>query len=430
MTTPHILEPHGRASVGCPRGRHAASGDLRPIPIYGTEFSRDPRPTFAQARLMGPIAPVEIYPGVYGYMTTGYRSALFLLRNTPTLFAKDPRNWQAWREGQIPADSPALMMMMYRENALWMDGPPHTRLRGSITDSLDLVDTHALERTVARIADNLIDNFAARGYADLVEDLARPLPMQVLMEMFGCPQELGWRIVGALAMLFDASQDSAKANAELEAACLTLARLRRREPAADMTSWLLNHRAQLTDQEMIQQILLVVGAGTEPSTNLIGNILMRMITDGRLAGNVYNGVQSISEVLDETLWDDPPMRTYSPLYPCRPMAYEGITLHPGIPILVSFGAANSDPDLLLGRRAGNRAHLAFSAGAHGCPAPDLARVLVETAIERVLDRLPDLTLACRPDELTRRPGTFHSGWNALPVRFPPTLSSPMSGGFR
>jgi len=112
--------------------------------------------------------------------------------------------------------------------------------------------------------------------------------------------------------------------------------------------------------------------------------------------------------------------------------YEGIRLLPGVPILVSFAAANSDPALAAGadRRAGNRAHLAFSAGIRACPAPDLARVISETAIERVLDRLPDLALNCSPSQLVRRPGTFHSGWTHLPVTFPrtePTGTYPTGG---
>ena len=202
-TPPSTTTP--AADPGCPRGRHAAAPTVRPLPIYGDAFTHDPHPTYAQARRMGPVAPVEIEPGVYGYMTTGYRSALYLLRNTPGLFAKDPRHWTAWRTGQIPETSPALAMMRHRENALWMDGPKHTRLRGSITDSLELVDTHALEASVAALAHTLIDAFAQRGYADLIADFAAPLPLKVLMAMFGCPEELGWRIVQALGMLFDLS---------------------------------------------------------------------------------------------------------------------------------------------------------------------------------------------------------------------------------
>lgn len=416
----------GRPSGGCPYGRPVADSYARPIPIYGPEFSANPRATYERLRAMGPIAPVEIALGVFGMITTTYQAALYLLRNTPEKFAKDPVHWSALQAGQVPADSPALPMMQRRPNALWMDGPVHARLRQSITDSLNLVDTHALAATVTRITDTLIDAIAARGQADLVSDLAGQLPTLVLIEMFGSPPDLGRRIVLAVAKLFDTAQDAVQANADLEAACLELTRLKRHSPGQDVTSWLLAHPAALSDPEMVQQILLIFGAASQPCTDLICNALLLMINDDRFAGNVYDGVQPVGDALDDVLWQDPPVANYCPLYPRNPGTYENIPLQPGVPILVSFAAANSDPQLTAyaDRRAGNAAHLAFSAGVHGCAAPDLARLICETAVERVLDRLPDLTLACPQDQLTRRPGTFMSGWAALPVLFPPATATP------
>jgi cytochrome P450 len=374
---------------------------------------------------MGSIAPVELSPGVFGLITTTYAAALHLLRNTPHHFAKNPRWWRALAEGQVPLDSPALMMMQPRDNALWKDGPEHTRLRTAIIDSLAHIDPHALRARVKRIADALIDALAPHGKADLVGSYAAELPMRVLFELFDCPPEIGLRIVGSLIRLFDTDQDAAAANADLEAACLDLTHLKRSSPGSDVTSWLIAHPARLTDAEMVQTILLVIGAGTEPSTNLIGNALKLMLTDDRFSGSVIDGAQSVVGALDYVLWTDPPMANYCPLYAYQDTVYDGILLRAGVPILVSFAAANTDPTLNLtdAHLAGNDAHLAFSAGAHGCPSPDIARVITEVAVERVLDRLPGMELACPVDQLERRPGTFHSGWTAVPVMFPPIATS-------
>ncbi|WP_205526053.1 cytochrome P450 [Streptomyces sp. S1D4-20] len=426
MTTPHpmpgALPPNG----GCPHG--PASSTTVPaghLAIHGPEFSANPHAIYNQLRALGPIAPCEIAPGVYGYVTTTYRSALYLLRNTPEVFAKDPRHWLALRDGHVPADSPAREMMQPRQSALWLDGEDHGRLRGAITDSLGWVDTHALAATVARIADQLLDRISTRGRADLVAHFADPLPMQVLIEMFGCPSDLGQVIVNSVAKLFDTTQDSARTNADLESACLAVARLKRDQPAADVASWLVHHPARLSDDEIVQQILLVVGAGTVPSTNLIANSLLLLITDDQYSGDLHTGVRPVADALDHVLWEDPPVSNYCPLYARYQHTYEGIRLPAGVPILVSFAAANSDPALgkHSQRRAGNRAHLAFSAGIRSCPAPGLARVITETAIERVLDRLPDLALEVPVSRLTRRPGTFHSGWTNLPVTFPAAAPS-------
>lgn len=107
-------------------------------------------------------------------------------------------------------------------------------------------------------------------------------------------------------------------------------------------------------------------------------------------------------------------------------------LQPGFPILVSFAAANADPALTLGlppdARTGNRGHLSFSAGAHACAAPDLARIICETAVERALDRLPGLALAVPADQVPQMPGTFIAGPAALPVSFQRGIPHPARSG--
>lgn len=407
----------------CP-ARPATPPPAGPLPIYGPAFNADPHATYQQLRAQAPIMPVEISPGVYGYLAVTYRAALYLLQNTPARFGKDPQRWEALRRGQIPAGSPALMMMQPRDNALWKDGAEHARLRHAITSSLFRVDTHALAAAVRRIAEELISAFAADGQADLVAQYADPLPMLTMIDMFGCPPALGRRIVIAVTRLFDADADGVQANTELESACLELTQLKRAQPGRDVTTHLI--AAGLSNAEMIQTILLLIGAGSTPSSNLIMNALRLIITDARFAGTVHTGVKPLADALDEVLWHIPPVSNYSPLYAIGEQSYEGAPLQAGFPILVSFAAANGDPALpfTAGARAGNRGHLAFSAGVHACPAPDLARIIAETALECAVDRLAHLALAVHPGELTARPATFHAGLTALPVRFQPDTHLP------
>ncbi|MGW8764316.1 cytochrome P450 [Streptomyces sp. NPDC055815] len=407
------------ASGRCPFD-HGSLPASWPTPLHGAHFNANPQAAYEQLRAMGPIAPVEIAPGVHGMITTRYRAALHLLRNNPGKFAKHPSNWEALRRGEVPVDSPALAMMLPPENAMFMDGKEHVRLRQAITDSLERVDTHAVAGSTARISDCLIDSFAHRGEADLIGDYAARLPTAVLIDMLGCPPEVARRMVDAFIKIFDASSDPRQALAELDAAGLELVALKRASPGTDLTSWLIDHPARLTDYEMVQTILLLIAAGSDPATNLIGNALMLMIGDDRFAGDVFNGVQHVSDALDHVLWTDPPMANCCPLYPRRDMTYEGVSLRAGVPILISFAMANTDPSVQPGgaSAAGNKAHLAFSAGVHGCPASHLARLICQTAVERLLDRLPDLTLARPADQLPKRPATFVSGWEVLPVAFP------------
>ncbi|MET8678280.1 cytochrome P450 [Streptomyces sp. NPDC004647] len=386
--------------------------------LHGPEFAADPGATYARLRAYGPIAPVELAPGVSASLVTGYEAALEVLRS-PDRFAKDPRRWRALADGTVPADSPVVPMMMYRPNALWTDGDEHVRLRGAITDSLSRVDPNALRGYVEQSADTLIDRFGPNGRADLLGEYGAMLPLLVFNQLFGCPPDLGEKLVEGMSGIFDANVDSEKANALLVKTLASLVGLKRLKPGADVTSWLMAHPAQLTDEEMIHQLVVLMGGGTEPQQNLICNGLRLLLADDRFAGDLAGGSMPVEDALDEVLWTDPPLANYAIHYPVHDLDFAGIRLREGEPILISLAAANTDPALASDRRGGNRAHLAWSAGPHTCPAKDPARLIAAVAVEKLLDRLPDVELAVGVEQLEWRQGPFHRALAALPVHFPP-----------
>ncbi|WP_339132145.1 cytochrome P450 [Streptomyces sp. f51] len=386
-------------------------------PLYGPEFASDPASVYRRLRASGPTARVEIAPGVRATLVTGYEAALHVLRS-PETFSKDPRHWRDLADGTVPADSPVLPMMTYRPSALFSDGEEHARLRGAITDTLARVESSTLRGYAERGADTLIDRFAPRGTADLLGEYAQVLPLLVFNHLFGCPAGHGVRLVEGMSGMFD-GVDAGKAHELLVATLLDLVELKRRRPAADMTSWLMEHPAGLTDEELIHTLAVLMGAGTEPQQNLIANALRLLLSDDRFAGDLSGGTLPVEDALDEVLWTDPPIANYAVHYPLYDVVYEGSALRAGEPLVVSLAAANTDPALTSRRRTGNRAHLAWSAGPHTCPAQGPARLIASVAVERLLDRVPDVELAVPVEELRRRPGPFHRALAALPVAFPP-----------
>lgn len=136
----------------------------------------------------------------------------------------------------------------------------------------------------------------------------------------------------------------------------------------------------------------------------------------------------VEDALDEVLWTDPPMANYAVHYPIHDVVYEGAVLRAGHPLVVSLAAANTAPSLTVHHRAGNRAHLAWSAGPHNCPAQSPARLIAAVAVEKLLDRLPDVELTVPVEELVWRPGPFHRAPAALPVTYPPATVSPSITG--
>jgi cytochrome P450 len=394
------------AGQGCP-ARHGR------MPLYGPEFAADPAATYRVLREYGPVAPVELAPGVPANLVVRYDAALEVLRN-PNTFPRDPRQWQE----KMPPDCPVLPMMMYRPNCLFTDGAVHARLRAAVTDSLARVDLNALRANVEQTADRLITQFSPNGEADLLGEYAMPLPLLMFNHLYGCPPALGNRMVAGMRGIFD-MVDPEKANAELAQSILELIALKREHPGQDVPSWMMAHPAQLTDEELLHQLVVLMGGGTEPEQNLIANGIRLLLSDERFAGDLSGGSLPVEEALDEVLWTDPPMANYSASYPVEDTDFAGVRLPAAEPVVISFAAANSDPALVAQQRSGNRAHLAWSAGQHSCPAQQQARLMASVAIEKLLDSLPDMGLAVGVDELVWRPGPFHRALTALPVRFTP-----------
>ncbi|MEU6986668.1 cytochrome P450 [Streptomyces sp. NPDC046324] len=394
---------------GCPA--HADGGR---VPLYGPEFQADPQAYYAYLRHFGPTAPVELAPGVEATLVTDYATALQLLQDSGS-FRKDARRWRHLNEGLISPDNPVVPVLAYRPNAMFSDGAEHLRLRQAVTDSMARVDARKLSRTTDQVSEYLVSRFGARGSADLLGDYARQLPLFVFNELFGCPADIGDRVLFGITGMFD-GVNAERAVEVLFGAVGELVALKRARPGDDVTTWLMQHQARLTDEEMIHQVALLLGAGTDPLGNLLGNTLHRLLTHDRYA----DGGGLIDEALDDTLWDNPPMPNYAPHYPATDMEFAGTKLQAGDLMLVSFAAANTGPNLSAARASGsNRSHLAWSAGPHACPSKEPARQITVTAIEKLLNQLPDVDLAVPEESLVWRPGPFNRGLTTLPVRFTP-----------
>lgn len=396
---------------GCPA--HSGGG----LPLYVPEFTADPAHFYERLRRQGPVAPVEIVPGVDAMLVTDYRAALQVLRSTEK-YGKDPRRWRALNEGRVPADSFALQAMAPRPNCQRTEGAEHARLRAAVSGAFRHVDVLALREHVERTAGLLIDGFAAKGEADLLNDYAKPLSAYLLTALFGCPPEYSDRVVAATADLFDGVEPE-KADNEMVRCMADMIALKRAQPGEDVTTWLVQHPARLSVEELIHQLIVIIGSGYEQEQNLIANTLRLLLSDERFAGSVGDGRLLIEDALSEVLWTDPPMANYSVHFPYMDTTLEGVPLQAGEPVVISFTAVNNDPALADSRRTGNRAHLAWGAGPHSCPAREPAHVIASVAIECVLDRLPDLSLAVPAEQLTWRPSPFIRGLTALPVVFPP-----------
>ncbi|MGI5217759.1 cytochrome P450 [Nocardia sp. CA-290969] len=390
-------------------------GDDRRVALYTPEFAAHPHRAYREMREQyGSLVPVDLAPGVPATLVIGYRTALRIL-NDPDRFPADPRTW----ERTVPGDCPVLPVLQWRPAAPRSAGPAHARYRGATTAALDGVDLHAARRTVEHHAVPLINKFCERGSADLVREYAFPLTFEVINAMLGCPPEISERAAAATAAIFD-GVDAEAGNRMFGEAVSDLVAAKRREPGNDLTTRLLHDPAGFDEEEMVHQVLALYGVGMGPMQSLIINALSVMLTDDRFADDMLGGSVSTRDALDDVLFDDPPLPNASVTYPRQPVLIDNTWLPAHQPVVISLAGCNNDPEIRTGNHTGNRAHLAWGAGPHACPAQNTAQLIAQEAIDQLLDALPELRLAVPAAELTWRPGPLHRTLAALPVTFPPS----------
>ncbi|MFJ9610002.1 cytochrome P450 [Kitasatospora sp. NPDC101176] len=410
-----MTEPAATPPPGCPAHAGAA-------PLYGPRFQTDPAQLYRELRTAhGPVAPVELAGGVPAWLVIGYRE-LQLVTGQPQLFGRDSSRWNAWET--LPEDWPLKPMMAPVPSILYAEGEEHVRRSRAVTDALAEVDPYELRKHSEEIADRLIDGFAGRGEADLVAEYAHRMPLLVLCRVFGLDEEQAPQLIAALLAMLDGGPDAPAGAQRLLELMLDLVREKSEHPGGDVASRMLAHPAGLTQEEVMRDLRVLLIAGHQPSSYWISNALRLMLTDERFAASLAGGRRSISQALNEALWEDTPTQIFAGRWAVRDTQLGGQRIAAGDMVLLGFAGANADPSVRQadGRPAeGNRAHMSYSYGEHGCPFPaqEAAEVIATTAIEVLLDRLPDLRLAVAEHALVWRPSAWVRGLVALPVSFTP-----------
>lgn len=390
------------------------------VSLHSEAFARDPHSAYrAMRRNYGSLVPIELSPGIPATLVIGYRTAVRIL-NDPDHFPADPRGW----EKNVPSECPILPMLGWRPNALRNTGLDHQRYRQANTAGIAEIDGHALHAIVEKHAIRLVNTFCEDGAADLISQYAYPLVFEVLNTILGCTPEIGQKVATGMAAIFEGI-NAAEGNAMLTEGLVELVRLKRQEPGSDVTTRLIEDPAALDDEEMIHQLVTLYGAGIEPQLNLIVNTLLLMMTDDRFADSVHGGTLSTRDALDEVLFTDPPLANYCVSYPRQPILIDGVWLPANQPVVISMAGCNNDPDIGSGEYTDNRSHLAWGLGPHACPARSIAYLIVQEAIDQLLDALPELRLAGAAEDLAWRPGPFHRALAALPVVFPGSSPLPL-----
>jgi cytochrome P450 len=392
----------------------------RPVRLYGPEFSQDPAQLYRELRRQhGPVAPVLLDGDVPAWLVIGYREIYYVCDN-PQLFARDTQRWNGW--GATPENWSLLPFVGYQPSLMFTEGAEHQRRAGAISDALDAVDRLELKALCEQTADELVDAFAGTGGADLMTDFAHPTPGLVAAKLLGLASGEARRLSADLTVSLDGGDGAVAAHQRVAARMRELLNTKRAQPGEDIPSRLMALPARLTDDELEQDLLVVLAAAQQPTANWIGNTLRLMLTDTRFAVTLSGGRRSVGQALAQVLWQDTPTQNFIGRFATRNTNLAGKHIQAGDMLVLGLAAGNTDPQVHPAGdpgESGNRAHVSFGHGEHGCPypAPELAQIIAQTAIEVLLDRLPDLELSVPADELVWRESVWMRGLHSLPVRF-------------
>ncbi|MGW4896537.1 cytochrome P450 [Kitasatospora sp. NPDC004240] len=424
MTSPFPDDAPLTPPPGCPAhglGTHGlgAAGLRR---LYGPEAEADPGGLYEKLRAEhGEVAPVLLHGDLPAWLVLSHAANLTALR-TPSRFSRDSRRWSAFQEGKVAPDSPLTPVIAWQPLCVFADGQEHRRLRGAVTDGLNRFDGRGIRRHVTRFTDELIHEFGPTGRAELVSQFAEHLPMLVMTQLLGMPDEYGPRLVEAARDLMKGTATAVASNEYVVASLRRTMERKRAEPGADLVTWLMQHRAELSDDEVMEHLRVVLLAANETTVNLIADTLKLVLTDRRFRAHLSGGNLTLPDALDQVLWDSAPMSLVAGRWATGDTELGGQRIKAGDMLLIGIAAGNTDPAVRPDPTEplhGNRSHLAFGSGPHECPGQDIGRAIAETSIDILLTRLPDLELSVPEEDLIWTSAWISRHLQALPVDFTP-----------
>ncbi|MHC1558531.1 cytochrome P450 [Actinomycetospora sp. C-140] len=340
----------------------------------------------------------------------------------------DPTDDAATASGHDPTDPGTALIEPIDLSLLALDPPDHARLRRLAQPTFAPRRLAQYRETARTVTARLLDDAATRGTFDLTADLAAPLPISVIAELLAIPdvdtprfarwgRALGAALDGVRSVRH--AHALARATADLRALFADLVERRRADPGEDVISQLVHalDAGTLTLDELVSLAQLLLVAGFETTTNLVGNAVRALHATGTWDDLVADPGLAAGTV-EETLRFDPPVQlTARFAHDDVEIGGQRLRKDSGVLVLLASAgrdpAAHPDPDRFDPRREQATAHLAFSGGAHYCLGAALARLEGEVALEMLAERMPRLRPAGR---IEPRVATVLRGPTRFPVR--------------
>ena len=389
------------------------------------EFIRNPYPYYERMRNEDPM-----HRSPFGMFVASRHAEVSLVMRDKR-FGKDFANRSIRRYGPKIMDEP-----VFRSMGHWMlqaDPPDHTRLRGLVVKAFTARRVEDMRPRIQQIVDDNLDSIIPKGKMDLIEDFAFRLPVTIICDMLGIPEEHreafyassreGGRLLDPVPL---SPEEIKKGNESFALTAMyfqQLFELRRKEPGDDLTTQLVQAEEagdKLSNEELTSNIALLFGAGHETTVNLIGNGLLALFRNPDQLALLKARPELITNAIEEFLRYDSSVQLTGRVALEDIEDLGGKPIPKGESVLCLLGSGNHDPAVYpdhperLDITRPNVRPLSFGGGIHHCLGAQLARIEAEIAISTLLRRIPNLRLD-DPENPQWRPTFVLRGLQRLPA---------------
>ncbi|MFG3595426.1 cytochrome P450 [Bradyrhizobium sp. RDI18] len=367
------------------------------------EFIRNPYPHYERMRTTDPVHLTPL--GMY--VASRHAEVSLVMRDKR--FGKDYVERTVRRYGPKIMDEP-----VFRSMSHWMlqqDPPDHTRLRGLVVKAFTARRVEDMRPRIQQVVDETLDRIIPQGQMDLIEDFAFRLPVTIICDMLGIPEDHreafytgsrdGGRLLDPVPLSPEEIKQGNSSNALAAMYFQQLFDLRRKSPGDDLITQLVQAEedgSKLTNEELTANIILLFGAGHETTVNLIGNGLLALHRNPDQLALLKARPELITNAIEEFLRYDSSVQLTGRVALEDIDDLGGKRIPKGESVLCLLGSANHDPAVYpdnperLDITRPNVKPLSFGGGIHFCLGAQLARIEAEIAISTLLRRLPDLRL--------------------------------------
>jgi cytochrome P450 len=393
---------------------------------WSVSFVANPYLVYASLRDAG---PVHWFEGTNQWVVPRHEDVSRLLRDRR--FGRTYHHLATHAEMGRPEEPEwhAPFWHLVRSGILDMEPPDHTRVRKLVSKAFTPRMVEGLRPFVQGLMDELVERVHGAGEFDLIRELAEPLPVAVIAEMLGVPEDdrhllRPWSAEICRMYELNPTDEDARAavtaSVEFSEYLRELSRERRRDPRDDLISALtqvLEEGDRLTEDELIGTCVLLLNAGHEATVNVTGNGWWALFRNPGELRRLRGDPSLVRTAIEELMRYDTPLQMFE-RWVLEDVEIHGVEIPRGHELALLFGSANRDPavferpeELDVGRE--RNPHMSFGAGIHFCLGAPLARVELETSFGTLLRRLPGLELV---EEPAWKPNYIIRGLKELRVR--------------